>query len=237
MPTPSRRAAAPRTRREPSFTPALFDFLRDLAAHNDRAWFEANRDRYEQHVRLPLLRFISDLGPALAKVSKSFVADPRPVGGSMFRIYRDTRFSKDKSPYKTHAAAQFRHRDASGDVHAPGFYLHLEPGEPFGGGGLWHPEPADLSRVRERIIAKPKEWAGVVRGGVEILGDKLKRPPAGFDPAHPYIEYLKYKDLYVGGDLTEREVCSADFIDRYVDTCRNAAPLVRFLCKALDVSF
>ena len=234
----SRRAASSRPRREPHFTPALFDYLRDLAKHNDRQWFEQNRERYEAHVKLPLLRFVSDLGPALARVSRSFVADPRPVGGSMFRIYRDTRFARDKSPYKTHAAAQFRHRDSTGDVHAPGFYLHLEPGESFGGGGLWHPEPADLAKVRDRIVAKPKEWGGIVKGGkVEILGDRLKRPPAGYDAGHPHVEYLKHKDYYAGGDLTDRDVVAPDFLERYVEVLRGASPLVRFLCQAVGVSF
>jgi len=103
------------------FGPGLFDFFRDLAHHNERAWFQANQRRYEAEVKLPMLHFIEDFGPRLKRMSAHFLADPRPVGGSLFKIHRDTRFSKDKSPYKTNAAAHFRHREGSRDVHAPGF--------------------------------------------------------------------------------------------------------------------
>ena len=111
--------------REPHFTPALFKFLRELNKNNTREWFQANKDRYETDVRNPMLGFIADFAPYLEGLSPQFVAEPRRSGGSMFRIHRDTRFSKDKSPYKTHAAAQFGHARGK-DVHAPGFYLHLE---------------------------------------------------------------------------------------------------------------
>src|SRR5262245_16529190 len=112
------------------FKPALFKFLKDLAKNNNRPWFEENKARFERDVRDPLLSFIGDFASPLAKISKHYLADPRPSGGSMFRIYRDTRFAKDKSPYKTHVAAHFRH-SAGKDVHAPGFYVHLEPGQVF----------------------------------------------------------------------------------------------------------
>jgi uncharacterized protein (TIGR02453 family) len=219
------------------FSPALFDFLRELTAHNEKAWFEAHRDRYEEHVRGPLLRFISDLAKPLAKVSRAFVTDPRPMGGSMFRIYRDTRFSKDKTPYKTHAAAQFRHRDGTRDVHAPAFYLHLAPGEVFGGGGLWHPDAVALGKLRRRIVDRPRELGAVLERGVEVEGDRLKRVPAGFDPAHPYAEQLKLKDFYAMVELSEREACSPKFLDRYVEACRHVAPLMKFSCKALGLEF
>jgi uncharacterized protein (TIGR02453 family) len=219
------------------FDTGLFDFFRDLAKHNEKAWFEAHRDRYEDHVRGPLLRFISDLAVPLSRVSRVFVADPRPVGGSMFRIYRDTRFAKDKTPYKTHAAAQFRHRDGSRDVHAPAFYLHLAPGEVFGGGGLWHPEPEVVAKIRERIVDRPRDWSAILKAGVEVEGDTLKRVPSGFDPAHPYAEHLKLKDFYAMLELSEREACSPGFLDRYVEACRHVAPLMAFSCKALGLAF
>ena len=115
---------------QPHLTSDLFEFLLDLRANNDREWFAENKRRYEQHVKEPLLAFIEDLEPHLHSVSEHFVADTRANGGSMFRIYRDVRFSKDKSPYKTQAAVQFRH-EAGKSVHAPGFYLHLEPDQVF----------------------------------------------------------------------------------------------------------
>ena len=107
------------------FNRAFFRFLEDLKKNNQREWFQANKQRYEDEVRHPAQQFISDFGPQLHKISRHFLADPRASGGSMFRIYRDTRFAKDKSPYKTHVGIQFRHKQGK-DVHAPGFYLHLE---------------------------------------------------------------------------------------------------------------
>src|SRR5262249_13960156 len=142
------------------FTPELFRFLRDLKRHNDRAWFQANKQRYEEYVRDPMLRFIAVVGPKLAAVSRHFVVDPRPVGGPLFRLYRDPRFAADKSPYKTHVAAAFRHA-SRGEMSQPGFYVHLSPGESFAGAGLWHPDPAALAEVRNAIVAAPQQWKRV----------------------------------------------------------------------------
>ena len=121
---------------EPYFGPELFAFLRALDKNNNREWFQANKKRFERDVRDPMLRFIADFGSQLDKISTRFVADPRPNGGSLFRIYRDVRFSKDKRPYKTNVGAHFRHQ-AGKDAHAPGFYFHMEPGEVFGGSGIY----------------------------------------------------------------------------------------------------
>src|SRR5262245_55284310 len=121
------------------FGPEFFRFLKDLRTNNRREWFNANKDRYEDELKRPLIAFIAAFGGPLKKVAPSYTSDPRPVGGSMFRIYRDTRFSKDKTPYKTHASAHFQHVKAGKDVHAPGFYLHLEPGTVYMGAGLWRP--------------------------------------------------------------------------------------------------
>ena len=134
------------------FEPSLFKYLRDLKNNNERPWFKANKARYEEELRGPMLRFIEDFAPHLEKISVHFLADARPVGGSLFRIYRDTRFAKDKTPYKTHAGAHFRHVRAK-DVHAPGFYLHMEPGNVFMGAGIWHPDNPTLGKIREAIVA------------------------------------------------------------------------------------
>jgi uncharacterized protein (TIGR02453 family) len=217
------------------FGPELFDFLRELRRNNDRNWFFTNKTRYESTVRGPMLRFIADFAPHLRAISRHFTADPRPVGGSMFRIYRDTRFSKDKSPYKTAAAAHFPHRDAGKDVHVPGFYLHLEPGDCFGGGGLWHPDGAALEKVRTRIVSRPKGWQAILDRTISISGDTLKRPPLGYDPHHPFIEDLKRKDFYTMTEVSEQDVCAPDFMDRYTEACRAAAPLVQFLVKAVGL--
>jgi uncharacterized protein (TIGR02453 family) len=217
------------------FTPAFFKFLRDLKSHNNRQWFQKNRERYVDAVESPMIRFITDVGERLPGISKQYVADPRRSGGSMYRIYRDTRFSPDKTPYKTWSAAHFKHRASSRDQPTPGFYLHMGPGECFGGGGIYHPEMPVLTRIRQRIVAEPKAWAAVLKTGVEIEGDTLSRGPAGFDPAHKFVEDLKRKDFYGGREFTEREVVSPGFLDAYVKCCREVAPLMEFLTKALEL--
>ncbi len=147
--------------RKPNFSPEMFEFLSELKGNNTKEWFQANKERYRAEVQEPLLRFISEFADPLHAISPHFVADPRPSGGSMFRIYRDVRFSKDKSPYKTHAAAQFRHA-AGKDAHAPGFYLHLEPGQVFVGAGSWHPASDALAAIRGAIVDKPARWTKIV---------------------------------------------------------------------------
>ncbi len=184
-----------------------------------------------------MLQFIAAFGERLRTISRHFDADPRPMGGSMFRIYRDTRFAKDKSPYKTAAAAHFPHSHGGKDVHAPGFYLHLEPGECMGGGGLWHPDATALQKVRDRIVTRTKDWKAIVDHGLPIGGDSLKRPPAGYDAAHPFIEDLKRKDIYTMAHFSDADVCAPDFLERYTDACRSASPLVKFLTKSLGLAW
>jgi len=224
-----------------SFGPGLFRFLRDLKVSNDRAWFAANKGRYEDEVRGPALDFVADVAPHLERVSPHFVADPRPSGGSLFRIHRDTRFAKDKSPYKTYVGIQFRH-ELGKDAHAPGFYLHLEPASVFVGAGIWHPDPSTLARIREAIVDDPEAWRRATSGKTfderfQLAGESLKRAPAGFDPAHPLIEDLKRKDFICVASHTEKDVCAAGFLEDFARTCRDASPLVRFLCAALDVPY
>ena len=138
-------------------SPALFDFMRELKANNDRSWFAENKSRFERDVRRPMMDFIIEFGDPLYDISPHLLAVPRQIGGSLFRIHRDTRFSKDKTPFKTNVGAHFRHR-AGRDAHAPGFYLHLEPGICFAGCGVWRPASAALAEIREAIVAHPEEW-------------------------------------------------------------------------------
>ncbi len=224
-----------------SFSPALFAFLRDLRQNNDREWFKANKQRYEAAVLEPALEFIADFGPRLHRLSPHFVADPRPVGGSLFRIYRDTRFSKDKTPYKTATGIQFRHELAK-SAHAPGFYLHLEPRSVFVGVGIWRPDSATLAKIRTAIVEKPEEWTAVrseagLGRAFELRGDSLKRPPAGYDAAHPLIEDLKRKDFIAVSTLTEKAVVSKGFADELERLFGSAAPLARFVCAAMDAPY
>lgn len=218
-----------------AFTPDLFAFLRDLAGNNDRDWFKANRSRYDEAVLEPALRFVSDFQPHLHGISPHFVADPRPVGGSLFRIHRDVRFAKDKSPYKTHTGIQFRH-EAGRDVHAPGFYVHLGPGEVFVAAGIWHPDSQALGKIRDAMVASPKRWEQA-RGHLRLGGDSLKRAPAGYDAGHPLIDDLKRKDFIAVIPFEERDATSPRFLADVAGACAAAAPLVSFLCDATGVPF
>ena len=218
-------------------TPRTFWFLKELAAHNEREWFQANKERYLADVRDPLLRFIQDFAPRLAKITKNLVADPRPVGGSLFRIHRDTRFSKDKSPYKTHAGMSFRHADGR-DVHGPVFYLHLEPGGAFAAAGLWHPPAEALAQVRAAILANPARWKRVLaaRGlALDAGSDALKRPPRGVEPDHPFVEDLKRRSFTASTPFTEKDACAPEFGARFAKACQQKAPLMEFLTNAVGL--
>jgi uncharacterized protein (TIGR02453 family) len=211
------------------FDKALFDFLEGLSRNNDRDWFQKNKERYERDVKEPFLDFISDAGPRLRKISPNLVADPRPVGGSLFRIYRDVRFSKDKSPYKTHAGAHFQLGGKG--TNGPGYYLHLEPGECFVAGGMWMPDPKSLETIRQRIAGKPADWKKA-RGSLDHGEDALKRPPRGFDADHPMIEDIKRKSFTSSKRVTNKQVLSADFMDSFISACRDISPLMKFLASA-----
>ena len=219
------------------FSTATFGFLKDLKKNNDRAWFAENKSRYEDVLKDPALRLIEDFGPELAKISTHFLATPR----SLFRIYRDVRFSKDKSPYKTATGIHFRH-EQSKDAHAPGFYLHIQPGEVFAGVGIWRPQADALRMIRERIAEDPKGWkrasaAKAFTDTFELAGDRLKRPPKGFDPDHPAIEELKRKDYIGVTQLRQSFVTSKTLPKDLAKTFKAGTPLMRFLCEALGVPF
>jgi uncharacterized protein (TIGR02453 family) len=223
------------------FGPELFSFLEDLRANNNREWFAANRDRYEEHLLEPALAFIDAFAPKLEKISPHFRADARPSGGSLFRIYRDTRFSKDKTPYKTNVGINFRHELAK-DAHAPGYYLHIGPDGVFAGGGIWHPDTDAATRIREAIVAEPDRWRGATRGGafakqLQLGGDSLKRVPPWADKEHPLAEDLKRKDFFGWAHLKPSDVVAPGFVDEYARICRAAAPLQQFLCDALEVPY
>lgn len=220
--------------------PELFSFLEDLKRNNRRDWFEENRERYEKDVREPLLAFVRAFEEPLARISPSMTAVAKKSGGSLFRIHRDVRFSKDKSPYKTWAALQFRHERGK-DVHAPGYYLHLEPDEVFVGAGMWRPASAPLAAVRERIDERPDEWTAardeVVAAGWELGGDSLKTAPRGYSVDHPMIEDIRRKDFIVSRPLRQADVTRADFVKRYAELCAETTPFMRFVADALEVRF
>src|SRR6266849_4338954 len=203
------------------FTRELFKFLNELCTHNNRDWFQKNKGRYETDVRDPFLQFIADLVPGLHKINPHVVADPSPVRGSMMRIYRDIRFSKDKSPYKTSAAAHFWHEKGKEGA-TPAYYLHLEPGGSLIGAGIWRPEPGAQKKIRDAIVADSKRWQRVTsaadfRSSCGMAGESLKRPPAGYAAAHPLIEDIKRKDFASSSLLDDRQVCGPDFMKSVLD--------------------
>jgi uncharacterized protein (TIGR02453 family) len=223
------------------FPTDLFRFFRELEQNNNRNWFNQSRERYTRSVVQPMSDFICAMQPRLKAISAHYTADPRPHGGSMFRIYRDARFSRDKTPYKTHAACQFRH-DSGKDVHAPGFYVHLGLDEVFCGGGIWQPASRDLGHIRDFIADNVRAWARIRNarkivdvGG--ISGESLQRPPRGFNEQHVHIEDLKRKSFYVMTGCDRAAALRPDFVELVSEAFRRAAPLNRFICQALDLEF
>ena len=223
------------------FGVATVRFLEDLEDNNNRAWFQENKHRYESDVLEPALAFISAVGPLLARVSDCFTAVPRRMGGSLMRVYRDTRFSRDKTPYKTNIGIQFRHEQGK-DVHAPGYYLHIETTGCFLGAGLWRPESAALKAIRGSIGNRTEAWRKVVQSRrfnseFTLGGNALKRPPRGYAPGIPYLEDIKRKDFIGVSDFSIERAASAGFPDEVVERFARATPLMEFLCAAVGVEF
>lgn len=223
------------------FTPATFGFLRDLARNNNREWFLANKARYEEQLRTPFLNLLGELQAPLARISPHYRADTRSQGGSLFRQHRDTRFSNDKTPYKTWAGARLFHERSRG-IEAPVFYLHLQPGGCFAGGGIWHPQPDALKKIREFLADNPAAWkkatqSKAFREHLTPGGETLTRPPRGFDPNHELIADLRRKDFVASAAFDEKLATSAEFKPWLVDTYKRLAPMVDYLCAALELDF
>jgi uncharacterized protein (TIGR02453 family) len=221
---------------QPYFSPRLFQVLEQLRRNNRRPWFLKHKPEFEEIVRQPSLRFITDLQLRLREVSPWLVANPKPVGGSLFRIYRDVRFSKDKSPYKTHIGMHFQHASSSETVHAPGLYLHLEPKGCFLAGGVWQPDPRSLARIRDAIAWKPDQWRSAKRG-LALGGDTLSRAPRGYPADHPLVEDLKRKDFVASLDLRQQQLCGARFMNDFLHGAEKMIPLLRFLSEAEKLRF
>lgn len=236
------------------FSVDLFGFLVQLGLHNERPWFEKNKARYEACVREPALSFVRAMEPRLSKFSKHLVASDKKVGGSLMRIHRDIRFSADKTPYKTNVGIHFRHA-AGKDVHAPGVYLHLEPGECFIGAGIWRPDADTLRSLRQALVDDPTGWKKACRSirpsaspgssgsstklesTFSLAGDSLKRVPKGFDPDHPLADDLRRKDFIAVATLDPKEAQKPDFPARLTDRLMATKPLCAWLCKALGLPF
>lgn len=223
------------------YPPDTLKFLRALKRNNDRDWFNKNKSRYEAAVLEPSLAFIADLSTSMKAIAPRFQAIPKKSGGSLMRIYRDTRFSKDKSPYKTNIGMHVRH-EVGKDVHAPGFYIHVEPKSIFLGVGLWKPEPRVARQIREAIVENPGAWKRATRGKpfnslLELTGESLKRPPRDFDPEHPLVADLQRKDFIAARELDDSVINDAGFLKETVATFRKARPMMKFLCEAIGLPY
>jgi len=219
----------------PAFTPRTLAFLRALERHNDRDWFRSRKDQYETDVRGPMVQLLARLAVDLRAFAPELIADPRV---SLYRIYRDTRFSDDKRPLKTHIAAHFpakgfaRHEGA-------GLYLEVAPGWVWIGGGLYMPAPADLRAIRARIASRHQRLHRIVNapafrravGGLE--GERLSRVPLGYPKDHPAAEYLRFKQFLAGCEYEAAFACDSRFYREVLTVFRAVAPLVRFLNEAL----
>lgn len=222
---------------EVRFTPRLFAFLRELKTNNNREWFELNKQRYIEDVRDPMLAFIAALGPHLREISPNLVADPKR---SMFRIYRDVRFSKNKAPYKIVASAFFFHQSTGKE--GAGMYLHLAPDSCFMGVGSWHPDPVTRTKITNAISARPDEWGAIVKGKEfrkvwTMEGESMARLPRQYDPAHPFAVDLKRKDFIVISRFTEKQAGAKDFLDRIDRLAQSSGPYLGFILRAIGLKW
>jgi len=223
------------------FSPETIRFLEQLTANNNRDWFKEHKSRYEEDVLDVALRFIQSMQDPLADIAPHFVASPTRVGGSLMRVYRDTRFSKNKTPYKTNIGIQFRHEQAR-DVHAPGYYVHIAPDQVFVGVGMWRPDSDPLRGIRERIATRPAEWKQVkndraFKRHFELGGESLLRPPRGFDKDHEWIDDIKRKSFMAVRELMVEDCLSPQFQRTVESSFKTAESFMRFLCKAVGVRF
>ena len=220
------------------FSAKLFTFLRELRNNNDREWFAEHKSRYEQDVLFAAMEFVTQMQPRLSKHSRYLLAEPKRVGGAIMRIYRDTRFSKDKTPYKTNVGIHFRH-SIGGDVHAPGLYVHLEPDACFIAAGIWLPPTEPLNAIRQAIVDDVSGWNRVRNNKrfvsrYKLDGESLKTAPRGMDPSHPAIEDLRRKSFAGVTPLSEKAFLQADIYDQILSAFDDAKPLMKFLCDALQ---
>jgi uncharacterized protein (TIGR02453 family) len=227
------------------FTPASLTFLRGLARNNARPWFEAHRREYEAFVLGPLRDFVDEMDVRFARIAPEIVGDRKR---SIFRIYRDVRFSEDKSPYKTNAGCWFYHRDGSHKVGqeshggGAGFYFQLQPGNCFSGGGIWMPPKDGLARIRDAIAERPAAFAKTVAaravarrfGGLDSDA-MLKKTPRGYAPDHPAAEWLRYKSFTLGRAYTDAQVVGPRLPQLLEDDFARMLPLVRWLNAALGL--
>lgn len=217
------------------FTREAIQFLADLAANNDRAWFQPRKSEYERLLKEPMEALCVALGERFEARGIPLQADPKR---SLFRIYRDTRFSRDKSPYKTNVAATFAWASGGTEsqAHGNGAYFSFRPGEMFMGGGMWRPEKARLDSFRTAVLNEPDRVRAALEepGFVAMYGgahsdESLKRVPPGYPADHPLADLFRWKDVIFGRRLSDREVLSPALPDKLSDGYAAAVPVLRFL--------
>ena len=207
-------------------------FMKRLKRNNNRTWFEKHKNEYESFVKLPMQSLIAALQPHFQKFGPEFDVNPKR---SLFRIYRDVRFSKDKTPYKTHAAAHFVLRGKPKGVEGSGYYLHIEPGEVYLGGGIYMPDGDQLKKIRRSIADHSDQFLGILhqtrfkKEFGKLEGEKLHRVPQGYEADHPMAEWLKQKQFFVWVEWPESKCMKKDFVDEVARVYEAAAPLIRFL--------
>jgi len=217
------------------FTPKTLSFLRALKRNNDREWFRARKDQYEEHVRGPMIAVVERLAADFKSFAPELIASPKQ---SLFRIYRDTRFSSDKKPLKTHAAAVFRTRGFQHKEGA-GLYFEVAPGWVWIGGGMWRPEPPELVKLREHIAQTWPEIRSLTRAKAfasrfgRLEGETMTRVPRGYPSDHPAAEFLKHRQFYGGAEFPASVAHSRTFYSTLVATFKALMPLVRFLNEPL----
>ncbi len=210
----------------------VLQFLRDLAGHNDRDWFKANRDRYDA-VRQHMVDFAETVHDRLGRHD---VLEPQSGKQILFRIYRDVRFSKDKSPYKTNFAGYIKR---SGKLRRGGFYFHIQPGGSFVGGGFWNPNKEDLLRIRTELAADARPLREIIAGPAfqktfgELQGDAVKTAPKGFSRDHPDIDLIRHKQFVVSRQFSDPEVQRAGFADAVVETFNAMLPFFDYMSEVL----
>lgn len=219
------------------FPKAGLTFLRQLKRNNRRDWFEKHKDDYEAFVKLPMQSLIGALQPHFLSFAPEYEVNPKR---SIFRIYRDVRFSKDKRPYKTHVAAHFVLRGKPKGIEGSGYYLHIEPAEVFLGGGIYMPDGDQLKKIRKAIAGNPDEFLAIIKNPRlkrtfgKLEGEQLRRVPRGYDPEHPMADWLRFKQFFVGSSIAVSKCHSPKFVNEVARAFETATPLIRFLNEALQ---
>ena len=231
------------TAKRPILSRKLLQFLGEIRKNNNRDWFRRNKERYLQDVQEPMLQLVEELQDPLHRLSPHLIVVPKAMGGSLFRIYRDVRFSKDKTPYKSRVAARFPYKKGR-EASPLGLYLSIDPERCYVAGGSWRPPTPLVQSIRERIAAEPKAWKQAVGGAAfrkmfptGLSGEELQRVPRPFAKDHPRADDLRRKDFIVVREIPLKKVTAADFPREILQTYQAMTPLMKFLAKAMQLDW